>query len=83
MSIETFVRKFEEGPKAKDDDWHTMMVLAQAASFDPDPTRYIGIRLPVDLHTCEIIEERWANWLSWDPLRMVEEEASPRCAFEV
>ncbi len=37
MSIEKFVRKFEAGPKAKDADWHTMMVLAQAATFDPDP----------------------------------------------
>ena len=51
MSVETFIRKFEEGPKAKDADWHTMMILAQAASFDPDPTQFCGIRLPVDLHT--------------------------------
>jgi enterochelin esterase-like enzyme len=74
MSIETFIRKFEEGPKAKDADWHTMMILAQAATFDPDPGEFHGIRLPVDLHTCELIEERWANWLRWDPLRMADDE---------
>jgi hypothetical protein len=50
------------------------MVLAQAASFDPDPDQFCGIRLPVDLQTCEIIAERWANWLRWDPLRMADDE---------
>ncbi len=74
MSPETFVRKFEAGPKAKDEDWHTMMFLAQAATFDPDPTRFLGIRLPIDTHTCEIIEDRWANWLRFDPLRMAKEK---------
>jgi enterochelin esterase-like enzyme len=74
MSIEAFLTKFEAGPKAKDQDWHTLMVLAQAASFDPDPDQFCGIRLPVDLQTCEIIAERWANWLRWDPLRMADDE---------
>jgi S-formylglutathione hydrolase FrmB len=72
MSIEAFLSKFEAGPKAKDKDWHVLMLLAQAASFDPDPSQFHGIRLPVDFHTCEIIEERWSNWLRWDPLRMVD-----------
>jgi len=72
MSVEAFMRHFETGPKVKDSDWHTIMMLAQAASFDPDPEAYLGVRLPVDLHTCELIEERWANWLRWDPLRMAD-----------
>jgi hypothetical protein len=37
--------------------------LAMAASYDPDPTQFLGIRLPVTFDTCEIIEDRWANWL--------------------
>jgi len=72
MSVEAFIRRFEAGPKVKDKDWHAMMILAQCATFDPDPTQFLGIRLPVDLHTCELIEERWANWLKWDPLRMAD-----------
>jgi enterochelin esterase-like enzyme len=75
MSVEKFIAKFEAGPKAKDADWHTMMLLAQCASFDPAPGEYLGIRLPVDTHTCEYIEERWNNWLRWDPLRMADEPA--------
>ncbi|WP_210497164.1 alpha/beta hydrolase [Microvirga antarctica] len=73
MSVEAFCRAFEAGPKAKDTDWHTMMILAQAATFDPDPDAFYGIRLPVDMRTCEIIPERWANWTKWDPLRMADE----------
>ena len=72
MSIEAFIRAFETGPKAKDKDWHTMMVLAQCATFDPDPTQFLGLRLPIDTHTCEAIPERWDNWLRWDPLRMAD-----------
>ena len=47
-----------------------MMVLAMAASYDPDPHDAEKIRLPFDLKTCEIIPERWANWLSFDPLTL-------------
>jgi hypothetical protein len=74
LSVEAFLRHFETGPKVKDTDWHTIMLLAQAATFDPDPSQHLGIRLPVDLHTCELIPERWANWLRWDPLRMADDE---------
>ena len=48
------------------------MNLAMAASYDPDPTQFLGIRLPVDLETCELIPERWRNWLAHDPVRMVD-----------
>ncbi|MET0430788.1 MAG: alpha/beta hydrolase-fold protein, partial [Microvirga sp.] len=73
MSVEAFLRTFADGPKAKDADWHTLMILAQAATFDPDPGAFCGVRLPVDLETCQVIEERWANWLRWDPLRMADD----------
>ncbi|MGC2199944.1 MAG: enterochelin esterase, partial [Stellaceae bacterium] len=32
--------------------------LATAASYDPDPTQFLGIRLPVTFDTCEVVEER-------------------------
>ena len=56
----------------RDADVHVLMMLAQAASFDPDPSQPLGVRLPVTLDTCEIVPERWANWLAWDPLTLVE-----------
>ena len=35
------------------------MTLAMAASYDPDPDAFCGIRLPVNMHDCSLIEERW------------------------
>ena len=46
-----------------------------AASYDPDPTQFLGIRLPVTFDTCEIIEDRWANWLRHDPAVAIETQA--------
>jgi hypothetical protein len=30
------------------------------------------VRLPVDMHTCEVIPERWANFMKWDPAVMAQ-----------
>ena len=35
-----------------------------------------GIRLPFDLHTLEVDEEAWNNWLNFDPVVMIE---NPDC----
>ena len=48
---------------------------AMAASYDPDPTQFLGIRLPVTFDTCEVIEERWANWMRQDPVVVIETQA--------
>ncbi len=74
-SIEKLITDFEAGPKWNGKDIHNLMTLAMAATYDPDPTAFCGIRLPVDLETCEVIEERWANWLRWDPVRLAEDHA--------
>jgi len=70
--IGRWVDAFWAAKKPKDSDVHILMMFAQAASFDPDPTAPYGVRLPVTLDTCELIPERWANWLAWDPLTLVE-----------
>ena len=67
-----WVDKFWDAKKTRDSDVHIIMILAQAASFDPDPAAPYGVRLPVTHDTCELIAERWANWLAWDPLTLVE-----------
>lgn len=70
--IGQWVDAFWEAKKIKDSDVEVLMMFAQAASFDPDPSARFGVRLPVTLDTCELIPERWANWLAWDPLTLVE-----------
>lgn len=70
--IGQWIERFWSAQKTKDSDVHVIMMLAQAASFDPDPDAPFGVRLPVDHHTCELIAERWNNWLAFDPLTIVK-----------
>jgi S-formylglutathione hydrolase FrmB len=70
--IGQWIERFWSAQKTKDSGVHVIMMLAQAASFDPDPSAPFGVRLPVDHHTCEMIAERWNNWLAFDPLTIVK-----------
>jgi enterochelin esterase-like enzyme len=74
-SIESFMTAFEAAPKTNDADIHVLMMLAMAATYDPDPASFLGIRLPADLETGEMIPERWNNWLAWDPVRLADHHA--------
>lgn len=71
-SVEQWLKTFEGKTKQRGDELHVLMLLAMCASFDPDPTQPLGIRLPVDSWSCEWIPERWQNWLRWDPLQLAE-----------
>ena len=48
------------------------MMLAMAASYDPDPKAPLGFRLPVNLETGEMLPVRWRAWLRRDPINMVD-----------
>src|SRR5437588_12810383 len=48
---------------------------AMAASYDPDPTQFLGIRLPVTFDTCEIIEDRWRIGCGMNPAVAIETQA--------
>ncbi|MCA9638323.1 MAG: alpha/beta hydrolase, partial [Myxococcales bacterium] len=74
-SVEAFIASVRAGKKIRGDHFHVLMVLAMAATYDPDPSAFWGIRLPVDPHTCELDEVAWARWLAHDPLRMIDEPA--------
>lgn len=71
-SVAKWIDAFHAAPKTRDGDVHDLMTLAMCATYDPDPSAPYGIRLPVDVHTCELIPERWKNFEAWDPVRMVE-----------
>jgi len=43
-----------------------------AASYDPDPEAFLGMRLPVTFDSCEVIAARWSNWLRHDPVIAVD-----------
>jgi S-formylglutathione hydrolase FrmB len=74
-SIERWWQQLETAQKHPDGSFKVVNALAMAASYDPDPTQFLGIRLPVAFDTCEIIEERWINWLRQDPVVALETQA--------
>jgi enterochelin esterase-like enzyme len=78
-----WIDRFWQSLKFKDSDIHILMLLAQCATYDPDPAAPCGIRLPVTDDTCEIIPQRWANWLAWDPLTLVEKHGAGLKALKV
>ncbi len=49
-----------------------LMDCAQGAFYDPDPTQFLNMRLPLDPYTGELIPERWNNWLAHDPVTMFD-----------
>lgn len=73
--IGPFLEHVRSTPALKGSDFHTLMVLAMGATYDPDPDPEApaGVRLPVDLHTGALDPERWAAWLAHDPVHMVEQ----------
>lgn len=68
--IGAFLEDFWTGGKVTGPKIGALMALAMAASYDPDPARPADIRLPFDLRTCRLDEERWARWLDHDPVRL-------------
>jgi S-formylglutathione hydrolase FrmB len=74
-SIERWWQQLEAAQKHPEGSFKVVNALAMAASYDPDPTQFLGIRLPVTFDTCEVIEERWANWRRHDPVVAVETQA--------
>jgi enterochelin esterase family protein len=73
--IDGFLRKFESSEKKDGADFTTMMVLAQAGAYSPDPARANGIALPFDLDTGEIDWPIWQRWKAWDPVEMAAPHA--------
>src|SRR3954447_6280696 len=74
-SIERWWQQLEAAQKRPEGSGKVVNALAMAASYDPDPTQFLGIRLPVTFDTCEVVEERWANWLRQDPVVAIETQA--------
>lgn len=72
-SVESFLDRAAQTTKLGAAEFQALSVIAMAASYDPQPGEPRGVRLPVDLHTCELDPDAWARWLAHDPLRMIDE----------
>ena len=48
------------------------MYLQWRFHYSPNPdSNEMGVDLPFDMKTGEILQNVWNRWLSWDPVRMV------------
>jgi enterochelin esterase-like enzyme len=74
--VGAFLEGFAAAPKAEPEMLHHLMVLAMAATYDPDPGAPWGVRLPADPETAEIDQKRWWAWLAHDPVLLVQR---PEC----
>jgi hypothetical protein len=74
-SIEKWWQQLEAARKYPEGSFKVINALAMAVSYDSDPTQFLGIRLSVTFDTCEVIEERWANWWRQDPVVAIETQA--------
>src|SRR5574338_1270939 len=71
-SIEKFWKATTAKNKMSFKETMALMDLAQSAFYDPDPTQFMNMRLPLDPTTGEFIPERWANWMAHDPVVMFD-----------
>jgi S-formylglutathione hydrolase FrmB len=73
--VDGFLAHFEAAPVKRPDDFTTIMVLALAASYSPDPAGPRGVALPFDVETGELDAAVWRRWKAWDPVEMVAAHA--------
>ena len=50
-------------------------IYGYAAAYSPDPDRPGKALMPFDVATGRLIEDVWAQWLAWDPVRMAPRHA--------
>jgi enterochelin esterase family protein len=70
-----FLRNFESSEKKGAADFTTMMVLAEAGAYSPEPGREHGVALPFDLDTGEIDWTVWQRCKAWDPIEKLATHA--------
>jgi hypothetical protein len=75
-SIANFLGAYENALKKPQKEFALLDLIAMAAAYSPDPEKYApeNMRLPFNPHTCEPVVKVWKEWLSFDPIEMIEQE---------
>ncbi len=75
-SISAFFTNYERSLKKPSKDFALLDIVAMAASYSPDAGKSSpeNMRLPFDPYTCEIVEDVWKEWLTFDPVSMIDQE---------
>ena len=70
-----YVQHIRDAASLSGPDFHSLMICAMAASYDPQPPTEdnpLGIQLPLDEKTAVVEEEAWSRWMNYDPLTLIE-----------
>jgi len=73
--IAPFLRHFDGALKKGSDDVATIMMLAMASAYAPDPSAPHGFALPFDLETGALVPAVWARFKAWDPVELIATHA--------
>ena len=77
-SAADYVEHVRNAAKLSGPDFHSLMICAMAASYDPQEPASdnpLGIVLPVEPRTGAILEDAWGRWLQFDPLLMADSKS--------
>jgi len=75
--LDAFVRDFPPTTGLGPGDFDTIMMIACAAAYSPDPSLpFPHARLPIDLRTGELVAEVWAEWLAHDPITRIAHDTN-------
>ncbi|MDH3592324.1 MAG: esterase family protein [Planctomycetota bacterium] len=77
-SLEAWFEHFASKEKKASADFPAINVVGMAAAYSPDPDRPLGVALPFDPDTGEILPDVWQRWLRHDPARMIDDPANAR-----
>ncbi len=69
--VARFLEHVWSKPRLEGNEYHALMNLCMAATYDPDPAAPNGFRLPFHLDTGELLAPRWRAWLQHDPINLV------------
>ena len=75
-SIADFLASYEDALKKPQKEFALLDLIGMAAAYSPSRETCTPekIRLPFNPHTCEPVDDVWKEWLSFDPIVMIEEE---------
>ena len=72
--VPRMLEKFGRAKKKRERKWFGgISMLAMAAAYSPDPSAPLGIGLPFDVETGALSDAVLEQWLTHDPLTMIEQ----------
>ena len=74
--IQRFLDSIWKKEKISPGEGHALMNLCMAATYDPDPRAPNGFRVPFNLESGELLEDRWKQWGKHDLINLVKQYRS-------